>query len=377
MSSNNKTVTKETEKGQETPILYYFTLQSHYQRSIEQHPEFYRPPGEGDVCCARNPQQLQWLMDNLDWNLFNEQDRESDGLILCIDPSRVFPIVESNSDQELPTLIFAIPTQAIVEKVAIPQKEVKFQIPVDLSVRRSLSLRQRLSAAAQSVLYALAPALLLGLGIAAFPKLFPSESASQWLTYFLTNASFLATLFVSMFAVTGCIYFLLPLSRTKVQVALKEGTLVRVGDLLRVVEPLDPGPSILGTWVFFILGLVFLTIAVLGISTWYRYTPLPPVQFQIERSGEDHYVVLANEQVSLPPEGVMGIKVPLPPNVTRPSCRWSTAGKSSLIYEQAHCQAVYWAQDTTGQDRIVVEVYQDGRQLTRASFTVAVESEKP
>lgn len=374
MSRDNRSVTRETGKGQETTILYYFTLQSHYQRSIKQNPEFYRLPGEGDVRCACNPQQLQRLMDNLDWSLFDEQDLESDGLILCIDPSRAFPLIESSSDQELPTLILAIPTQAIVEKVIIPQKEVKFRVPVGLSVRRSLSLRQRLSEAAQRVL---APAFLIGLGIAAFPKLFPSESASQLLTYFLTNASFLVTLFVSMFFVAGCIYFLLPLSRMKIQVASKEGPLVRVGDVLRIVEPLDPGPSVLGTWVLLILGFVFLTITGLGISMWYRYTPLPPVQFQIKQSGESPYLVLANKQVSLSPEGVMEIRVPLPPNVTRPSCQWSTAGESSLIYEQANCQAVYWAQDTTGQDRVVVEVYQGGRQLIRASFTVAVESEKP
>jgi hypothetical protein len=376
MSRSNES-TLETRKRGETTILYHFTLQSHYQRSIEQHPQFYRPADKGDVCCARNPQQLQWLMDHLDWNLFDEQDRESDGLVLGIDPRRAFPSVESSGDQELPTLIFAIPAQAVVEKVVVPRKEAGFQVPVDLSIRSSLSLRQRLEEAAESVLYALILASILGLVLAVFPKIFPSESASQWLGYFWTNASFWVTLLVSMLVVTGFIYLLLGLSRSKVQEALKEKKLGLAGEILRGVERLDPGPNVLGTWVFFILGVALFAIAGLGISMWYRYTPLPPVQFRIGRSGETSYIVLANEQISLPPKAVREIRVPLPPNVTRPSCRWSTAVRSSLIYEQANCQAVYWLEDTTGQDRVLVEVYQDGRQLTRASFTVAVEPEEP
>jgi hypothetical protein len=377
MSRNNTPVTGGTGRGQGLSLLYHFTLKSHYERSLEQHPEFYRPPSGSDVHCAQSLQQLQQLIDNLDWDSFDERDRQSEGLLLCIDPVRAVPLIQSSGEDGLPILVLAIPTEAVVQKITIPQKEVKFQMPVELPAARSLPLRQRLSRAGRSALRALALAVLLGLGLATFPKLFPSESASQWLTYFLTNASFLVTLLVGVLAVIGCIYLLLPLSRAKVQLVLKEGSLVRIGDILRIVEPLDPGPDIVSSWMLSIVGVVFLTASLVAVSLWYRYTPLPAVQFQIERSGEAPYFVLADDRITLSPEGVMGIKVPLPPNLKQPSCRWSTAGESSLIYEHAQCQAVYWAQDTAGQDHIVVEVYHKGRWLTRASFTVAVESQEP
>lgn len=377
MSGDHRNRTQTRKQG--SASLYLFTLKSHYERSIEQHPEYYRPPGEGDIPCARSPEQLQALMDHLDWNLFDEQDRGSEGLILRIDPNCASLIVASAGDQEpsLPSLIFAIPSQAIAEKTLVPQREVKFRVPVSLSVTESRSLRQKIPRIASGMLRTLAPACIIGVAIAMFPTLFPSESASRWLGYFLNNAPFLVLLLITTLAVSGCIYLLLLLSRMKVQSAMEKGVLDQFRQVLKVLEPFDPGLDLFGPWALFITGIVFLAMAVLGISLWYRTTPLPPVEFQIRQSGEPPYVVLSDTQVSLAAQGVMEIKVPLPPNVTHPSCRWDTSGEHSTIHEQEGCQAVYWARDTEGQDRVVVQIYQGGRQLARASLTVAVEPGVP
>jgi len=67
------------------------------------------------------------------------------------------------------------------------------------------------------------------------------------------------------------------------------------------------------------------------------------------------------------------ITVSLPPNITQPSCIWTTSAEGSVIYGQADCQAVYWAQDTLGSDLVVVEIYQGGKYLTNASLTALIE----
>lgn len=357
--------------------LYHFTLAPYYERTIER-LGVYRPPEGQPLHCAATREQLQWLVEIFDPTAFPEEDRAGSGLLLFIDVEQMAPVFERGQEPEAPLrLLQAIPREAIVETRKIPQKEVRFPLPIDLDLEppRDGSRVRRIATALSASLYVYLVALLVGLFLGVFPARFPSEGATRWITFFLNNGSVLSVAAIAALFAAGGIFLILPLARLQFGIEKGDAQVVPIQNLFGIIRPLDPGPKLISSRMLAGLGLTFFVASVAGLWIWYTSVEIDTVEFEVRQLGMEARQIASGQIVTVPQGTVLEISVLLPPHLGNGSCSWETSAATGIIRQgTSNCQAVYDPRSTTGSDFVVVTIHGPGRVLLRGSFTVRSES---
>lgn len=366
-----------TEPEAAPDILLHFTLFTYFEETLER-DQCYRPPPGLPFYCAKNREQLQWAVENLDPTSYPEPHRSSDGLILFISPEKWSPLLQPGPvDDAPPTLLQVIPPQAIVDKRRIPRRDVKFPLPIDLELEMQPARNrlQRMATALTSGFYIYLVAFIASVLLALFPATFPGEGATTWITYFLNNGGAIPIVVIVALFAAGGIYLLLPLSRLQFGIERGSGVVAEIQNVFRFIRPLDPGPRLCSSRGLAMMGLLFLLSSVGALWLWYSMVEVATVEFQIKQLGRNARTVTSDTIVDAPVNSTLELNVVLPPHLAGAHCSWSTSEITSIIREgQGNCQAVYDSRSTLGDDRITVSIVRRGARAVRGGFTVRIGS---
>jgi len=221
-------------------LFYTLTLKSHYEREIQK-GEPYSLPGEQVWKFARTRGRLQELMNQLDPGGFPEEDRESNGLILCLDPAKLPALVETKDGFLQQTL--ALPKNAITKTVVAPRKTVHFIVPEGLVFGESpIPLRDQIGHTLAAFPKIMLVSVLIGISVVLFQAQIGKLITNKWLNFFLNNGNgWEIAGIVSLFC-AGLFYWLVILSRLKIELVGTDNELVSiVQNLLNIPRRFDPG----------------------------------------------------------------------------------------------------------------------------------------
>lgn len=346
------------------PVLYAFTLRSHYERSLGSEAGPYTLPGGKTPPFAHSFEELRQQMDNFNPSPFEERDRESDGLVLVLNRERL-----RTEGARRP----GIPREAIEETLVAPRRLV-FEMPGKLSQSPVApeDFQTQLRLALAGMWQMLPFGIILGFFLAAFSRGIPLEVTSQWFGYFLSQDNFLVIWIVAGLFSISLLYLISSARKRRSSAEHEPGGSGWLQSALQIGRALDFVPEGLSMgWRVFSM-IAFFILGVTAILVWYRSAPTLAPEFLLERTGQAPLSLAPYQVVELSPQESVTLQVRLPPPSQEAECRWSTASSLSGINPLPGCRAVYHAPETSGGDQIVVEFYRNGQRLGDAPLNVRV-----